>query len=92
MAACSNNVNDAVSEESSVLDGYTFRPIEEIIDGSLEITDFASDGTATLPIQSSVPVACTIVYGTTPEFGSLSLDQDIAGGTHSNHSSLLSGL
>lgn len=39
-----------------------------------------------------MPVACTIVYGTTPEFGSLTLDQDMAGGTHSDHNPLLTGL
>ena len=39
-----------------------------------------------------MPVACTIVYGTTPVFGSLTLDQDMAGGTHSDHNPLLTGL
>ncbi len=88
IAACSTGAD----ETNSLTDGYTFKSIDEIIDQELEVTNFAGDGSATLPIQTSIPVACTVVYGTTPEFGSLSLDQDMAGGAHSDHSPLLSGL
>lgn len=88
LAACSASAD----ETNSLTDGYTFKSIDEIIDQELEVTNFGGDGSATLPIQTSIPVACTVVYGTTPEFGSLSLDQDMAGGTHSDHSPLLSGL
>jgi hypothetical protein len=89
LTACTSGEADG---ESGLTEGYTFRSVDEIIDGDLEITNFANDGTASLPINTSIPVACTIVYGTTPEFGSLTLDQDMAGGTHSDHSPLLSGL
>ena len=61
-----------------------FRPVEDIIEGDLEVMNFAGE-TATLPITTSVPVACTIVYGETEEFGSLSVDLDMDGGTHSDH-------
>lgn len=77
---------------ATLLENYTFRPIDDIVDTDLIVTNFASDGTATLPIVTSVPVACTMVYGTTPEFGQLTLDQDMAGGTHSEHNPLLTGL
>ncbi len=77
---------------STLTEGVTFRSVNEIIDADLEVTDFANDGTAVLPIRTSLPVACTIVYGDTPAFGSLTLDQDMAGGAHSDHSPLLSGL
>ncbi len=69
-----------------------FLPIETIVDQELEVTNFANDGSATLPVQTSAPVACTVVYGQTPAFGSLTLDQDMAGGTHSDHNPLLTGL
>ena len=82
--------DDEVLQE--ILDNISFRSIDEILDTELEVANFANDGTATLPIETSVSVACTIVYGTTEEFGNLSLDQDMAGGTHSVHSPLLSGL
>jgi hypothetical protein len=73
-------------------DAIALHPISEIIDGDLTITDFANDGTARLPLTTRVPVACTLVYGTTPAFGSLTLDQDMAGGSHGEHNPLLSGL
>lgn len=75
-----------------LLQSYTFRPIDDIIDQDLLITNFASDGTASLPLETSIPVACTLVYGTTPAFGQLTLDQDMAGGTHASHNPLLTGL
>ncbi|MFQ5400691.1 MAG: discoidin domain-containing protein [Anaerolineae bacterium] len=94
-AACASN--DTGTGSSSVdslplTEGITFLPIDEIIDQELEVTNFANDGSATLPIHTSVSVACTIVYGKTPEFGSLTLDQDMNGGTHANHNPLLSNL
>lgn len=81
---------EAVADE--VMAGITFLPVDSILDAPLEVANFANDGTASLPITTSVPVACTIVYGTTPEFGQLSLDQDMDGGTHSDHNPLLSDL
>ena len=92
LAACSPDEPDEVENAPAITEGITFRSIDEIIDAELEVTDFANDGTATLPIHTTVPVACTVVYGTTPEFGSLTLDQDMDGGTHSDHNPLLSGL
>jgi hypothetical protein len=86
------SAQDAPTDLDSALAAITFRPIDDIIDQELIITGFANDGTATLPLTTSVPVACTLVYGTTPEFGQLTLDQDMAGGAHSDHSPLLTGL
>ncbi len=88
-AACTSN---EPAPADPLLADYTFRSVDEIIDTELLVTNFAGDGTASLPIQTTVPVACTIVYGKTPAFGSLTLDQDMAGGTHSDHNPLLVGL
>lgn len=79
--------SNVVSEET--LASISFLPVDAILDDALEVANFANDGTATLPIETTVPVACTVVYGTTPEFGQLSVDQDMDGGTHSNHNPLL---
>lgn len=80
------------SPEAALAQGYDIRPIDDIIDAELLVTNFAADGTATLPIHTAVPVACTVVFGETPAFGSLTLDQDMAGGTHSDHNPLLQNL
>ncbi len=81
---------DSVSAD--IMASISFLPVDAILEGELEVANFANDGTATLPITTTVPVACTIVYGTTPAFGQLSVDQDMDGGTHSNHNPLLSDL
>jgi hypothetical protein len=82
----------SASLENGLLDNVSIRPIDEIIQQPIQVTDFTNDGSARLPIQTTIPVACTIVYGKTPAFGSLSLDQDMAGGPHTDHNPLLSGL
>jgi hypothetical protein len=89
LAACS--ASGDVQSDSLTAD-YEFRSIDEIVDAELEVMNFGNDGTATLPIHTSVPVACSVVYGTTAEFGSLSTDLDMDGGTHSDHNPLLTGL
>jgi len=81
---------ERVSED--IMASISFLPIDAILEDELEVANFANDGTATLPITTTVPVACTIVYGTTSEFGQLSVDQDMDGGTHSDHNPLLSDL
>lgn len=83
--------DDSDDEMDAVLAEVNFLPIDTIVDTDLIVTNFSGD-TATLPIETSVSVACTMVYGTTPEFGNLTLDQDMDGGTHSSHNPLLSGL
>lgn len=92
LAACSGGTASDTTEADSLTENYNILSIDEIIDEELVVTNFANDGTASLPIHTSVPVACTVVFGTTPEFGQLSLDQDMAGGTHSDHNPLLSKL
>src|SRR5574341_213459 len=86
LAACAPG-----SASSRPTQEVTFPSINQIVDGELRVVDFA-DGTARLPVTTSVPVACSIVYGTTPEFGSLAVDLDMAGGAHSEHNPLLTGL
>jgi hypothetical protein len=66
-------------------------PIDSIVDSELTISNFVS-GTANLPVHTTIPVACSIVYGTNPEFGSIATDMDMAGGAHSEHNPLLTGL
>jgi F5/8 type C domain len=77
---------------ADLLKNYTVRPVDDIVDSDLIVTNFSRDGSASLPIETSIPVACTLVYGKSVEFGSLTLDQNMAGGTHSSHNPILSGL
>jgi hypothetical protein len=87
MAACS-----PPAPSGALPAGVNVRPIDDIVSQPLEITNFANDGFATLPIRTSTPVACTLVYGPTQEFGAVTFDQDMSGGVHSDHNPMLSGL
>ena len=91
-SAAPEEADAATTEGEDLTAGYTFRPLDEIVDTDLEVTSFADDGSARLPLTTSVPVACSVIYGPTEAFGSLSVDQDMAGGAHSEHSPLLVGL
>ena len=96
-AAAGQPAGQPAAPENSVqlppgVENVNFLPIEMIVDQELEVSNFASDGSATLPVQTSAPVACSVVYGKTPAFGSLTLDQDMAGGAHADHNPILTGL
>lgn len=68
------------------------RSIEEIAaSGPPVITDI-TPYEAVLLFESSIPLACSVVYGETTEYGSIATDSDMAGGAHADHHPLLSGL
>jgi len=70
----------------------TILPVEDIIgDSGVELLD-VTDDSARLHVISTLPVACSVVYGPTLEFGQLSLDADMGGGAHQEHSALLINL
>lgn len=52
----------------------------------------ASATTAILPVTTSVPVACSVAYGTDDSLGSIATDDDMAGGAHADHMPVLRGL
>ncbi len=47
---------------------------------------------AILLFESSIPLACSVVFGPTTEYGQIAVDQDMDGGAHTDHHPLLSGL
>jgi hypothetical protein len=59
--------------------------------GPPRIVDISStDGI--LIFESTIPVACSVVYGETSDYGRISTDLDMSGGAHTDHHPLLSGL
>lgn len=71
---------------------YDLRPIEEIsASGPPQIVDMTATD-AVLLFESSIPLACSVVYGTTTAYGQISVDQDMDGGAHTDHHPLLLGL
>jgi hypothetical protein len=68
------------------------RSIEEVsLEGPPRIVDI-SDTDAVLVFESSIPLACSVVYGPTTDYGQISVDQDMDGGAHTDHHPLLLGL
>ena len=47
---------------------------------------------ARLTFVSSIPLACSVVYGKTPDFGQVSIDGNMNGGAIIEHNPILSGL
>jgi hypothetical protein len=69
----------------------TVRPITDILASGPEFTGIGPIS-ATLLVKTTLPVACSVVYGTTPAYGQIATDSDMAGGAHSDHHPLLTGL
>ncbi len=66
-------------------------PIDAILVSGPEFVDIGPD-TATLRAATTIAVACSVVYGETPAYGHIAVDSDMAGGGHSDHHPLLTGL
>ena len=77
---------------ADVAAGLTIRPIDDVFtNGPPRLADLsASDGV--LRFVSRIPLACSMVYGKTPAFGMVAVDQDMAGGAHTDHHPAIAGL
>jgi len=84
-------VSAACSLQAAPAPELPVRPIGDILASGPEFIDIGPQ-TATLRVETSAPVVCAVVYGTTPEYGQLATDTDMAGGGHSDHHPLLTGL
>ncbi len=72
--------------------GSAVEPIAAILASDISIEVDPSGTAATLAVDTAIPVACSVVYGTDGSFGSLAVDNDMQGGAHQDHGPLLSGL
>jgi hypothetical protein len=94
IAACGSNApaNTLSTEAGNPNPAYDIRPLEEAYaSGPPQLIDITATD-AVLIFQSSVPLACSVVYGKTTDYGQLSLDTDMNGGAHTDHHPILSGL
>ncbi len=71
---------------------FEVRPIEEVFSIGPPDLQVLSDSEAQLLFVSDIPLACSIVYGETTAYGSLTLDQDMDGGAHTDHHPILPNL
>ena len=68
-------------------------PFEDIQASDVVITPDPSGRAATLQVDTTIDVACSVVYGTDDSFGLIAVDSDMgAAGAHTDHSPLMGGL
>lgn len=83
-AACSPKPTEGLTGD--------IRPLEEVFtSGPPQLVDITPTD-AVLLFDSSRPLACSVVYGKTIDYGLVALDQDMGGGAHTDHSPLMVGL
>ena len=83
----SANLSDSTEVSTAVI-----RSIAEVaVDGPPTITNITATG-ANLIFNSSIPLACAVVYGKTAEYGMIATDQDMEGGAHIDHHPFMPGL
>jgi len=70
----------------------TVRTIDEVAEGAMpQMTDVAATE-AVLMFRSNTPLACSVVYGPTRDFGRVAVDADMDGGAHADHHPAITGL
>jgi hypothetical protein len=67
------------------------RPLADIIASGPTFTD-VTPNSVTVLIDTTIPVVCAVVYGTTMAYGGIATDSDMAGGAHAMHHPTLRGL
>jgi len=72
--------------------GFPVQPIDAILDGEVSVEVDPSGTSAVLRLNTTVDVACSVVFGPTTQFGGLATDTDMAGGGHSVHQPLMTDL
>jgi hypothetical protein len=80
-----------VSVEAVVQTSGDVHPLAEIVVSGPEFTDLQPDS-VTVALDTSIPVACSVVYGTTNEYGQIAVDTDMAGSGHNDHHPVMSHL
>jgi len=84
-------VSAACSQEAASGSEVRVSPIDGILTSGPEFTDIGPE-TAALRVETTLPVVCAVVYGTSSGYGQMATDTDMAGGAHFDHHPLLTGL
>ena len=92
LIACQATGTPTAVSEVDIGGGCDIRALEEVSAGELPRIVDITDTDAVLVFESTDPLACSVIYGRTTAYGQISVDQDMAGGAHTDHHPLLSGL
>jgi F5/8 type C domain len=58
----------------------------------ITVTPDPGGRSAILEVETTIDVACSVVYGTDAAFGSIAVDSDMNGGAHADHHPVMGGL
>ena len=83
LAACTPQITPSLDDR--------VQPLSDILASGPEFTSITSE-TALVLAETTISVVCAIVFGTTPDYGLIATDTDMAGGGHTEHHPLLTGL
>ena len=92
LIACGSAATPTPEPNAGTEGAYEIRSIEEISAGGLPQIEDVTDADAVLIFESSIPLACSVVYGKTSAYGQISVDLDMDGGAHTGHHPLVLGL
>jgi len=70
----------------------TLEPFSEIQASPVTITPDAGGRSAVLEVDTTIDVACSVVYGEDSTFGLIAVDNDMDGGAHADHHPVMGGL
>jgi F5/8 type C domain-containing protein len=84
------SAQDTSGDTLTLLDqrSVIIRPLEDVTESAAQILDIASDSVR-LNFVGKVPLACTVVYGTTTAFGSAAVDLNMNGGAIVEHNPVM---
>jgi hypothetical protein len=84
---------DDGEETLALLDGrgVLVRPLEDVTESDAQILDITANA-ARLHFVGTIPLACTIVFGPTTDFGLAAIDLNMNGGAIIEHNPLMLGL
>ena len=67
-------------------------PFSEIQGSPVVVTPDPGGRSAVLEVETTVDVACSVVYGQDSSFGLIAVDSDMDGGAHADHHPIMGGL
>jgi len=73
-------------------DAQEVRDFADVQASEIVITPDPGGRSAVLEVETTLDMACSVVYGPDESFGLIAVDDDMAGGGHSDHQPVLGGL
>lgn len=77
---------------TTAVGAQALQPFDQIQASAVVITPDPSGRAAMLEVDTTIDVACSVIYGTDESFGMIAVDSDMDGGAHADHHPVMGGL